>query len=164
MSMFTYVLLLFSCPSYLTLCNPMDCSMPGLPVPHCLLKFSQAHVHCTGDIQLSHPLMPSFPPALNLSQHEGLFQWVNSSHQVAKVLKFQHQSFQMNIQGWFPLGLTGLISLLSKGLSRVFSSTTVWKHQFLGTQPSLWSNSHLYMTTRKTVTLTIRTCNCVVSF
>ena len=49
----------------------------------------------------------------------------------------------MNIQGWFPLGLTGLISLLSKGLSRVFSSTTIWKHQFFGAQPSLWSNSHI---------------------
>ena len=50
----------------------------------------------------------------------------------------------MNIQGWFPLGLTGLISLLSKGLSRVFSSTTVWRHQFFDTQPSLWSNSHIH--------------------
>ena len=49
----------------------------------------------------------------------------------------------INIQGWLPLGLTGLISLLSKGLSRVFSSTTIWKHQFFGTQPSLWSNSHI---------------------
>ena len=49
----------------------------------------------------------------------------------------------MNIQGWFPLGLTGLMSLLSKGLSRVFSSTTIWKHQFFGAQPSLWSNSHI---------------------
>ena len=70
----------------------------------------------------------------------------------------------VNIQSWFPLGLTGLISLLSKGLSRVFSSTTVWKHHFLGTQPSLWSNSHLYMTTRKTITLTMWTCSCVVAF
>ena len=60
----------------------------------------------------------------------------------------------MNIQGWFPLGLTGLISLLSKGLSRVFPSIIVWKHQFLGTQPSLWSSSHLYMTTGKTIALT----------
>ena len=60
----------------------------------------------------------------------------------------------MNIQDWFPLGLTGLISLLSKALSRVFSSITVWKHQFFGTQPSLWSNiHHLYMTTGKTIAL-----------
>ena len=64
----------------------------------------------------------------------------------------------MNIQGWFPLGLTGLISLLSKGLSRVFSSMTVWKHQFFSAQPSLWSNpSNPYMTTGKTIALTIET-------
>ena len=63
----------------------------------------------------------------------------------------------MNIQGWFHSGLTGLISLLSKELSRLFSSTTVWKHQFFGGQSSLWSNSHLYMTTGKTITLTILT-------
>ena len=62
----------------------------------------------------------------------------------------------VNNQGWFPLGLTGLI-LQSKGLSRVFSNTTVRKHQFFGAQPSLWSNSHLHMTTRKTIALTIWT-------
>ena len=63
----------------------------------------------------------------------------------------------MNIQGWVPLGLTSLIFLLSKGLPRVFSSTTVWKHRFFHAQPSLWSNSHLWMTTGKTIALTIRT-------
>ena len=65
--------------------------------------------------------------------------------------------FPMNIQGWFPLGLIGLISLLSKGLSRVFSNSTVWKHQFCDTQPSLWSVqlSHPYMTNGKTIALTI---------
>ena len=64
----------------------------------------------------------------------------------------------MNIQGWFPLGLTSLISLLCKGLSRVFSRTTIWKHQFFGAQPSLWSNSHICMwTTKKTIALTIWT-------
>ena len=63
----------------------------------------------------------------------------------------------MNIQGWFPSGLTGLSSLLSKGLSRVFSSTTIWKLQVFDIQPSLWSNSHLYMTTGKTTALTIQT-------
>ena len=62
----------------------------------------------------------------------------------------------MNIQGWFPIGLTGLISLWSRGLSRVFSSTTVWKHQF-GIQPSLWSNSYIRMTTWKTIALTRQT-------
>ena len=75
----------------------MDCSTPGLPVHHQSLKPTQTHVHCIGDaIQPSHPLSSPSPPALNLSQHQGLFQWVGSSHQVAKVLELQlqHQSFQ----------------------------------------------------------------------
>ena len=83
-----------SCP---TLCDPMNCSMPGLPVHHQLPEFTQTHVHRVGDaIQPSHPLSSPSPPTFNLSQHQGLFQWVNSSHQVAKVLEFQlqHQSFQ----------------------------------------------------------------------
>ena len=63
----------------------------------------------------------------------------------------------MNIQGWVPLGLTFLIFLLSKGFPRVFSSTTVWKHPFFHAQPSIWSNSHIWMTTGKTIALTIRT-------
>ena len=83
--------------SCLTLCNPMNHSMPGLPVHHQLLEFTQTHVHWVGDaIQPSHPLSSPSPPAPNPSQHQGLFQWVSSSHQVAKVLEFQlqHQSFQ----------------------------------------------------------------------
>ena len=75
----------------------MDCSTPGLPVHHQLPELAHAHVHRVGDaIQPSHPLSSPFPPAFNLSQHQGLFQWVSSSHQVAKVLEFQpqHQSFQ----------------------------------------------------------------------
>ena len=79
-----------------TLCNPINCSMPGLPVHHQLPESTQTHVHWVGDaIQPSHPLLSS-SPALNLSQHQGLFQWVSSSYQVAKVLEFQlqHQSFQ----------------------------------------------------------------------
>ena len=82
-----------SCP---TLCDPMDCSMPGLPVYHQLLEITQTHVHWVGDaIQPSHPLS-SPSPTFNLCQHQGLFKWVSSSHQVAKVLEFQlqHQSFQ----------------------------------------------------------------------
>ena len=68
----------------LTLCDPMDCSMPGLPVLHHLLEFTQAHVHWVGVvIQPSQPLLPPSPPAFNLSQHQGLFQWVGSSKQVA---------------------------------------------------------------------------------
>ena len=83
--------------SCLTLCDPINRSTPGLPVHHQLLEFTQTHVHRVGDaIQPSHPLLSSSPPAPNPSQHQGLFQWVNSSHQVAKVLEFQlqHQSFQ----------------------------------------------------------------------
>ena len=79
------------------LCDPMDCSTPGLPVYHQLPEFTQTHDHRVGDaIQPSHPLSSPSPPALNLSQHQGLFQWVSSSHHVAKVLEFQlqHQSFQ----------------------------------------------------------------------
>ena len=83
-----------SCP---TLCDPMNHSTPGLPVHHQLLEFTQTHVHRVGDaIQPSHPLSSPSPPALNPSQHHGLFQWVNSSNEVAKELEFQlqHQSFQ----------------------------------------------------------------------
>ena len=83
-----------SCP---TPCDPMDCSMPGFPILHQHLKLAQTHVHGVGDaIQPSHPLSFSSPPALNLSQHQDLFQWVSSLHQVAKILEFQlqHQSFQ----------------------------------------------------------------------
>ena len=73
----------------LTLCDPMNRSTPGLPVHHHLPEFTQTHVHRVGDaIQPSHPLSSPSPPAPNLSQHQGLFQWVNSSHEVAKVLEF----------------------------------------------------------------------------
>ena len=76
-----------SCP---TLCDPMNCSTPGLPVHQQLPEFTQTHVHWVGDaIQPSHPLSFPSPPAPNPSQHEGLFQWVHSSHEVAKVLEFQ---------------------------------------------------------------------------
>ena len=88
-------------------------------------------------------LSPPSPPAFNGSQNQGLFQWTGSSHQVVKQLELQlqHQSFEW-IFGWFPLRLTGLISLLSKELSRVFYSITDWKYKFFGTQPSLWSSFH----------------------
>ena len=81
--------------SCLTLCDPVDCSMPGFPVHHQLLELVQTHVQRVRDaIQLSHPLLSPSPPAFNLSQHEGLFQWVSFLHQVAKVLELQlqHQS------------------------------------------------------------------------
>ena len=83
--------------SCLTLCNPMECSTPGFPDLHQVPEFVQPHVHWVNDtIQPFHPLSSPSPPAFNLSQHQGLFQWVNSSHQVAKVLELplQHQSFQ----------------------------------------------------------------------
>ena len=77
--------------------TPMDCRTPGLPVHHQLPELAQTHVHRVGDaIEPSHPLSSPSPPAFNLSQYQGLFQWVSSSHQVPKVLDFQlqHQSFQ----------------------------------------------------------------------
>ena len=120
--------------SCLTLCDPMGCSTPGFPVHHQLPKFAQIHVYPVGDaIQPSHPLSSPSPPTFNLSQGQDLFQWVSSSHQVARVLEFSASAsvFPMNIQDWFPWGLTGLISLQFKVLSRVFSNTTVQKHQFL---------------------------------
>ena len=119
-----------SCP---TLCDPMNCSMPGLPVHHHLQEFTQTHIHWVSDaIQPSHPLSPPSPPAPNPSQHQSLFQWVNSSHEVPKVLEFQlqHHSFQRNPRAdLLQNGLVGS-SLQSKGPSRVFSNTTVQKHQF----------------------------------
>ena len=108
----------------------MNCSTLDFPLPFTVSftsVFHQTHVHWVDDaIQPYHPLLPPFPPTLSLSQDQGLFQWVSSSHQVAKVLELQlqYQSFQWVYKGWFPLGLTNLNSLLSKGLSKVFSSTT----------------------------------------
>ena len=116
-----------SCP---ILCDPMDCSMTGLPVHHQLPEFTQIHVHWIGDaIQPSHPLSSPSPPAFNLSPHQGLFQGVRSLHQVMQSIGVSASTsvLPVNIQDWFPLGWTGWISLQSKGLSRVFSNTTVQK-------------------------------------
>ena len=110
----------------------MDCSTPGLPVHHPLPEFTQTHVHWVGEaIQPSHPLLSPSPPAPNPSQHQGLFQWVNSSAWGSQSIGVSASAsvLPMNIQDWFPLAWTGWISLQSKGLSRVFSNTTVWKHQ-----------------------------------
>ena len=97
-----------SCP---TLCDSMDYSMPGLPVHHKLLEFTQAHVHWVSDaIQPSHPLSSPSSPAFNLSQHQGLFKWVSSSYQVAKVLEFQLHLRPSNEH-------SGLISYLFPGVS-----------------------------------------------
>ena len=126
--------------SYVQLCDPFDCRTPDLPVLHHLLEFAQTYVHWVGDaIHPSHPLSPPFL-AFNLSQHQGLFQWALTSGCQSTGASASVPA--MNIQSWSPLGLTGLISLQSKGLSRVFSSTTIWKHLFFGAQP-LWSSSHI---------------------
>ena len=123
-----------SCP---TLCDPMDCRTPGLPVHHQLLELTPKHVHLVSDaIQPSHPLS-SPSPAFNLFQHQGLFQWVSSSHQVAKELEFQldHQSFQCIVRTDFLKdGLAG--SPCSPRDSQEFSPTPQ-KHQFFGALLSL---------------------------
>ena len=109
-----------SCP---TLWDPMDCSTPGFPVHHQLPELAQTHVHQVSDtIQSSHPVilfscLQSFP--------------ASRSFPISHFFTFSASVLLMIIQGWFPLGLTGLISLQSKGLSRVFSNTTVQKHQFI---------------------------------
>ena len=129
----------------LTLCDPMNHTKPGLPVHHHLPGFTQTHVHwVSGTIQPSHPLLLLCPPAFNLSQHHGLFQWLFASGGQSIGASASASILPVNFQGWFPLGLTGLISSPSKGLSRVFSSTTVQKQWLFGTQPSSWSNSHIY--------------------
>ena len=132
-----------SCP---TPCDPMNRSTPGLPVHHHLLEFTQTHIHPLGnDIQPSHPLLSPSPPALNPSQHQSfpmsqLFAWGGQSIGVSALASV----LPVNTQDWFPLGWTGWISLQSKGLSRVFSNTTVQKHQFFGAQLSSQSNSHIH--------------------
>ena len=127
---------------YPTLCDPMDCSMPGLPVYHQHPEPTQTHVHCVGEaihhLILCHPLLllPSIFPSIRVFSKESLLhiRWP----------KYSASVLPMNIQDWFPLGWTGWISLQSKELSRVFSNTTVQKHQVFGAQVSLQSNSHIH--------------------
>ena len=119
-----------SCP---TLCDLMDRSTPGFPVLHYLPEFAQTHVHWVDDAtQLSHPLLPPSLLALNLSQHQGLFQWVSSSCQVVKVLELQHQSSN-EYSGLISFRMDWLDLLAVQGTRRVFFNTTVQKHQFFGT-------------------------------
>ena len=125
----------------------MDCSMPGLPVHHQLPEFTQTHAYCVGDsIQPSHPLLSPSPPSFSLSQHQGLFKWVQLFTSGGQRIGVSASTsvLPMNIEGWFPSGWTGWISLQSRGLSRVFSNTTVQKHQFFCAQLSLWANSHIH--------------------
>ena len=117
----------------------MDYSMPGLSVLHHLPKFAQVHVQCIGDtIHPSHPLSPFSPSALKSLPASGTLpvsQLFISDDENTGV-STSASVLSRSIQGWFPLRLTGLISFLSKGLSGVFSRTTVGRHQFFGTLPS----------------------------
>ena len=134
-----------SCP---TLCNPMNCSMPGLPVHHQLPESTQTHIHwwtchhvhpLDGNaIQSSHPVVPfsSCPQSFPASGSFQMSQLCASGGQSIGV-STSASVLPVNIQDWFPLGWTGWISLQSKGLSRVFSNTTVQKHQFFSSQLSL---------------------------
>ena len=132
-----------SCP---TLCDPMDCSMPDFPAHHQLPELPQTHSHWVSDaIQPSHPLSFPSPPALNLSQHQGL-----CNESVISIRWSKYWSFSFSIcssnEYSVPISfrLTLWISLQSKRLSRVFSNTTVQKHQFFGTRLSLWSNTNIH--------------------
>ena len=127
--------------SHSVMSDPMNCSMPGLPVHHQLPEFTQTQVHRVSDaIQPSHPLLSPSPPAPNPSKNQSLSEWVNQSTGVSALALF----LSKNTQGWSPLEWTGWISLQSKGLSRAFSNTTVWKHLFFGAQFSSQSNSHIH--------------------
>ena len=131
-----------SCP---TLCNSMNCSTPGFMILYHLQEFAQTPVHWVSDaIQLSHPLSsPSL--AFNLSQNQGPFPVNGLFESGGQSIRTSASAsvLPMNIQDWFPLRLTGWISLLSKGLSRVFSSPTVQEHKFFSAQLYLYSNSHI---------------------
>ena len=133
--------------SCLTLCDPMNCSMPDLPVHHQLPEFTQTYVYRVGDaIQPSHSLLPTSPPAPNPSQYQSLFQWVNSSHESGLSIGVSASTsvLPVNTQDWSPLEWTGWISLQSKGFASVSFNTTVPKHQFFSAQLSSQSNSHIH--------------------
>ena len=130
-----------SCP---TLCNPMNRSTPGLPVHHHLLEFTQTHVHWVSDA-ISSSVVPfsSCPQSLPASESfpmSQLFAWGGQRTGVSTLASF----LPKKSQGWSTSEWTGWISLQSMGLSRVFSNTTVQKHQFFGAQPSSQSNSHIH--------------------
>ena len=127
-------LLLFSRSVASNSCDPMDCSTPGFPVYQQLLELAQTHVHQVGDAILCHPLL--LLQSLPASRSFPISQFFASGSQSIGA-SASASVLPMNIQDRFPLGLTGLISLQSKGLSRVFPNTTVQKHQFFGTKLSL---------------------------
>ena len=134
-----------SCP---TLCDPMDCCTPGFPVLHHLPELAQAHVHWADDaihptISSSVVSFSSCPQSFPASESFLMSQFFASGSQSIGA-SASTLILSKTIQGWFPLGFTGLISLCPKGPSRVFSNTKVQKHQFFSTQLSLWSNSHIH--------------------
>ena len=142
-----------SCP---ILCDPMNCSMPGLPVCHQLPEFTQTHVHRVNDvIQPSHPLLSPSPPALNLSQHQGLFKWVRSSHQVAKVLEFQLQYQSSNEHpGLISFRMDWLDLLVVQGtLNSLLQHHSSKASILLLSAFFIVQLSHPYMTTGKTTIL-----------
>ena len=127
----------------------MNCSIPGLPVHHQLSEFIQTHVYWFSDaIQPSHPLSSASPPAFNLSQHQGFFQWISPLHLVAKVLEFQlqHQSFQWIFRTDF-LAVQGTLKSIFQHCSS--NASILWCPAFFMVQLS-----HLYMTAGKTIALT----------
>ena len=131
--------------SCLTLWDPMDCSTPGFPVHHQLPELAQSHVHWVGDAIHSSLVVP-FSSRLQSFPASGSFlvsQFFTSGGQSIGV-SASGSVLPMNTQDWSPLGWTGWISLQSKGLSRVFSNTTLQKHQFFGAQLSSQSNSHIH--------------------
>ena len=137
-----YVVVIQSLSGVWLFVTPMDCSTLDFHVLHYLLEFAQTHVHWVDDaIQPSYPLL-SWPLLLLPSIFPGIRVFSNNLALCIRWLKYWSFSFSINLsneplKGWFPLGLTGLIPLLFKGHSRVFSSTTIWKHQFFHVQPSL---------------------------
>ena len=132
-------------PQQATLVYSLDCSTPGFHIHYKLLELAQTHVHRVSDaIQPSHPLSSPSSPSFNLSQHQGLFQWVSSSHQVSKVLEFHSISPSSEYSGLISFRIDQLDLLQCKELSRVFSNITVQKHQFFSAQLSSQSNSHIH--------------------
>ena len=129
-----------------TLCNPMDYGTPGFPVLHQLQELAQTPVRRVSDaIQLS-PILSSVVPFSSYLQSfpaSGSFLMSQFFTSGGQGIGVSASALLMNIQDWFPLGWTGLISLQSRGLLRVFSTTTAQKHEFFGVQYSLWSNSHI---------------------
>ena len=132
---------MFSCHLDPTLCNPMDSSTSGFPVLHYFPVSSNSLIQwCHSTFLFSVAHFSSCPQSF-LASGSFLMSWLFPSGGQSIVASSLITVFPMNIQGWFPLGLTALISLLSRGLSRVFSSITVWKHHFSSAQPSLWPYS-----------------------